>query len=261
MGSKGVIRHMSVIARRAGEELNSDQLKAHISLLLRVENVGVLLGSGASISAGGQQMKEVLTTFQTQYTDDHNFLISKDLLTDDSGVTVNFEELLAKISLAISFYSEIEPNPEECNKYKAAITSLQRCVLKAAKLEDAFWGGAFDDVSNGKSLKDYQTFLIRLCASRQPGQPVPWIFTLNYDLGIEWAAESLGININNGFKGLHNRKFESAQFDIGFRNSLSSGQAQFSVHGINCVKMHGSLSWRMTDESLTEVPSTDAKAT
>lgn len=56
-------------------------------------------------------------------------------------------------------------------------------------------------------LEPYVQLLARLQGSRQPGQSAPWVFTTNYDLTIEWAAEALGIHIVNGFSGLHDRRF------------------------------------------------------
>lgn len=248
---------MSLVAYRAGELLKPDQLKAHLSLLLRVENVGALFGSGTSISAGGKQMLEVINDFRSEYVGSYEFLLKKNLLSDEKGNLLNFEDLIGKISIAIEFHEKIEKNDLAKKQYADALKDLQKSVLKAAKLEDAFWSGNFEITSNGNSLEDYQTFLVRLCAARQPGQPLPWIFTLNYDLGVEWTAESLGIHINNGFKGVHFRKFDSSVFDVGYRNALSTGQAQYSIHGINYVKLHGSLSWKMDlmNEDLREMPS------
>lgn len=39
-------------------------------------------------------------------------------------------------------------------------------------------------------LATHRRLLQKLTAARQPGQPSPWIFTTNYDLAIEWAAET-----------------------------------------------------------------------
>ncbi|MDA8000607.1 MAG: DUF4917 family protein [Alphaproteobacteria bacterium] len=240
--------------------MDEEKLRAYLALLLRVENLGALFGSGASVSAGGKEMSEIITGLKSDSEESHKFLSSKGWLCSDAG-GVNVEELIGKVKTAIHFYENIDRNDAEkvkCEKVKCekALTSLERCVLRAAKLEDDFWTGKPENSSNGNSLEDYQTFLIRLCSTRQPGQPLPWIFTLNYDLGVEWAAEILGININNGFKGTHYREFDPSTFDIGYRNFLSTGQAQYDVHGVNYVKMHGSLSWRLDDDdTLREISS------
>jgi hypothetical protein len=240
---------MPVVAVRAGEILEEDKLKAHLALLLRVEHLGALFGSGTSVSAGGQHMSQVWTAFKTGFAESHKFLLDKGLLAGAGEALANFEQLVNKIQLASEFYQSVEPNDTALAGYQKALRDIQVCLLKAVLLAPRFWDSDFSDVAGQPSLSDYQKFLIRFCANRQPGQPNPWIFTLNYDLGVEWAAESLGISVNNGFKGIHYRRFDPSVFDIGMRNVLASGQAQYSVHGINYVKLHGSLSWHIDQKS------------
>lgn len=236
---------MTLVSVRAGESLAEEKLRAHLALLLRVENLGALFGSGTSVSAGGQHMGKVWQSFKENHADSYKFLLDKELIPVNGAALANFESLIAKIQLALEFYGSVEANDEASKAYQAILRDIQICLLNAVLLSERFWQGHFDDVEGQPTITDYQKFLIRFCANRQPGQPNPWIFTLNYDLGVEWAAESLGISVNNGFKGVHFRRFDPAVFDLGMRNTLSSGQAQYSVHGINYVKLHGSLSWHV----------------
>lgn len=240
---------MPIVAVRAGEILEEDKLKAHLALLLRVEHLGALFGSGTSVSAGGQHMGQVWTAFKTGFAESFQFLKDKGLLAGSGEALANFEQLVNKIQLGLEFYRSVEPNKDAFAGYDKALRDIQVCLLNAVLLAARFWESDFSEGTGQPSLADYQKFLIRFCANRQPGQPNPWIFTLNYDLGVEWAAESLGISVNNGFKGIHYRRFDPAVFDIGMRNVLASGQAQYSVHGINYVKLHGSLSWHIDAKS------------
>lgn len=248
---------MPLIAFRAGELMQDDKLKAHLSLLLRVENTGALFGSGTSVSAGGKVMSYVWNEFKSKYNNSYSFLKSKNLISEDENGNAlsNFESLANKIDIALEYLETIAKDNAELEKFKTAKIELQKAILVSVKLCDFFWDGDFETGEIlGDTIGDYKKFLIRFCANRQPAQPNPWLFTLNYDLGVEWAAEILGINVNNGFKGVHFRKFDAASFDLGQRNTLSSGQAQYSVHGINYVKLHGSLSWKLDNSNLTEVP-------
>lgn len=70
------------------------------------------------------------------------------------------------------------------------------------------------------------------------------MFTTNYDLAIEWAAETIGIHVHTGFVGIHKRVFSPQSFDLGFRNTLARGEARFGSSDIYLAKLHGSLSWR-----------------
>ena len=249
---------MPLIAFRAGEQMDADKLRAHISLLLRVENIGSLFGSGASITAGGNAMEAVWDDFKKNHANSYAFLTSKNLIEEgaDGKALSNFETIASKIDVALEYLESIQIDTSQAHEFIKAKNDLQKSILRSVKLADDFWLGNFeeDDLIGYPTINDYKKFLIRFCANRQPAQPNPWLFTLNYDLGVEWAAEILGINVNNGFKGVHFRKFDAASFDLGQRNTLSTGQAQYSVHGINYVKLHGSLSWKLDKYSnLTEV--------
>ncbi len=51
---------MALIAQRGGVPLSDEtELRVLLASLLRLENIGVLLGAGASVSAGGSTMKQL----------------------------------------------------------------------------------------------------------------------------------------------------------------------------------------------------------
>lgn len=55
---------MALIAHRGGVSLSDEtELRVLLASLLRLENVGVLLGAGASVSAGGSTMKQLWSDF------------------------------------------------------------------------------------------------------------------------------------------------------------------------------------------------------
>src|SRR5690606_34698468 len=95
--------------------------------------------------------------------------------------------------------------------------------------------------------------LQKLVSARQPGQAAPWVFTTNYDLAIEWAAESIDLQVVNGFLGIHGRRFSPQSFDLGFRNTQARGEARFGIYNIYLAKLHGSLSWREDNTQVYEV--------
>jgi hypothetical protein len=46
-------------AIRGGEEMKAEELTGHLALALRLENIGLLLGAGASVSAGGKTIGQL----------------------------------------------------------------------------------------------------------------------------------------------------------------------------------------------------------
>ena len=80
------------------------------------------------------------------------------------------------------------------------------------------------------------------------------MFTTNYDLAVEWAAESIDLQVVNGFLGTHSRRFSPQSFDLGFRNIQARGEARFGVYNVYLAKLHGSLSWREEAGQIFELP-------
>jgi hypothetical protein len=67
-------------------------------------------------------------------------------------------------------------------------------------------------------------------------------------LAVEWAAEAVGLEVMNGFRGLHNRVFSPHAFDLGLRNTLARGEARFGCYEVYLAKLHGSLTWIASDD-------------
>jgi hypothetical protein len=275
---------MSITAYCGGKPITDElTLQAHLASLLRLENVGILLGAGASCSAGGQTMRTLWTSFLAGSSTEADWLLAQKFITEDEkrlplpplpppapGVAVvpnnpfvpnpvaslpNFEVLLDKLEIAILEW-ERQGSPELIQAHKVR-TALFRSVVNAAKLKEDWWKSPLGaDLADG--LWAHRLILQKLTAARQPGQPAPWIFTTNYDLAIEWAAESVDLQVINGFLGVHSRRFSPQSFDLGFRNAQAKGEARFGVYNIYLAKLHGSLTWKEVDHSLYEVPASEA---
>ncbi|KGV51212.1 SIR2-like domain protein [Burkholderia pseudomallei MSHR4003] len=86
------------------------------------------------------------------------------------------------------------------------------------------------------------------------------MFTTNYDLAVEWSAESIDLQVVNGFLGVHGRRFSPHSFDLGFRNTQARGEARFGVYNIYLAKLHGSLTWREDSGQVYEVQAALARA-
>lgn len=278
---QGVV--MGITAYRGGKPITDElELQAYLASLLRLENVGLLLGAGASCSAGGQTMRALWTSFlnknvvEADWLRDQGFITEAErrlpappapplppgvparprkLFTPPVALLPSFEVLLDRLEIAVLEW-ERQGSPELVQAHKVR-SALFRAVVNAATLKEDWWKSPL-----GADLADelwaHRSILQKLTAARQPGQPAPWVFTTNYDLAIEWAAESVDLQVINGFLGVHSRRFSPQSFDLGFRNAQAKGEARFGVYNVYLAKLHGSLTWKEVDHSLYEVPASEA---
>lgn len=219
----------------------AEELPGHLALSLRLENVAVLLGSGASVPAGGNTMATLWSQLIEADPSLQDWLVSEGFLKKDE--TPNIEELLGELEIAIH---DAKRRKEDLGELAACADTIRRAVISAAMLAPELWEDR-SSVPAQEKLGLYTQLLARLQGSRQPGQSAPWVFTTNYDLSIEWAAEALGIHVVNGFAGLHDRRFQPNAFDLSLQNTRASGEARFGSYNLNLVKLHGSLNWALSD--------------
>lgn len=249
---------MPLVAVRGMTTLTDEiALQAHLATLLRLENVGLFLGAGASCPAGGKTVKQLWGDFVSSSGDAAKWLLEQKmieeaaLLEGDEQVTPNLEDLIDRVEIALIEWGRVsDTKAADGRKVRAA---LFRAAVKAALLDETWWSspeGADEDV---EKLKNHRAILQKFVAARQPGQASPWVFTTNYDLGLEWAAESIDLQVVNGFIGVHTRHFSPQCFDLGFRNTQARGEARFGVYNIYLGKLHGSLTWTERNKQLFEI--------
>lgn len=234
-----------ICVRRGNQWLDRDELEAHLAALVRLENVGVLLGAGSSMGPlGGMTMAALWKHFSTSYP------ASKDWLGNEGFIhstrIPNIESLTDDLEITRAEW-ERTGRSRKLKLLNKVRGDIQRSVIRGALLKEDWWKAPASVDLTKTELSAHRKLLQRLTAARQPGQSSPWIFTTNYDLAIEWAAETIGLKVCNGFEGLHNRTFSPHNFDLGYRNTLARGEARFGTYNIYLAKLHGSLSWQQAD--------------
>lgn len=264
---------MTFAAHRAGRALADEtELRAYLASLLRLENIGMLIGAGASCGAGGKTMAGVWADFLGTSAGDAKWLLDNSLVDASSVVPrpppgpppatalpplpPNVEELVDSLEIAIMEWTRLGDARE--TPAKAARAALFRAVIRGSVLSDAWWTSRGDADASWDGLQDHRAILQKLTSARQPGQSPPWVFTTNYDLAVEWSAESVDIQVMNGFLGLHGRRFSPQSFDLGFRNIQARGEARFGVYNIFLAKLHGSLTWKEIEGNFYELPAAQA---
>ncbi|RMG23055.1 MAG: hypothetical protein D6724_09185 [Armatimonadetes bacterium] len=245
----------AICARRGNQWLSPDDLEAHLAAVVRLENVGVLLGAGASLGAlGGMTMKALWKHFTTTYPSSAEWLAGEGFVQTDEETT-NVEELADALEITRLEWERVG-RPRKLTKLRRVRADLHRAVVRAALLQQKWWEEPSSVGLDSSELADHRRLLQKLTAARQPGQPSPWVFTTNYDLAVEWAAETIGIKVTNGFDGLHRRIFSPHNFDLGYRNMLARGEARFGTYSVYVAKLHGSLTWRTAQDGTVEEWST-----
>lgn len=245
---------MTFFAIRGSRQLTEDEYLAHLALAIRLENVGVLLGAGASRGVGGLVMSDVWTLLESEYPSEVEYLRRNKFLAD--GEAGNIEHLLDRLEIACL---DGERVGAELKDLKAVRHALRKVVLRAAILDENLWSDPDQAIVSPK-LSDHIRLVSRLVGNRQPGQAAPWAFTTNYDLALEWAAEALGLHCVNGFSGTHDRAFRPSSFDLGLQNVQARGEARFGTYNLYLGKLHGSLSWKASRTgNVCEMPSASVK--
>lgn len=260
---------MPISVIRGAKPIAQDDFLVYLASLLRLENIGLLLGAGASCSAGGNTMAQMWNAFVAASAGEAQWLVTQGFIDAAAApppgaagkktaapVPPNIERLADSLEIAIVEWtrSKTAGLPDKGKEVRAA---LLRSLVNAALLDRAWWASTAA-AATPDSLKHHRSVLQKLTAAREPGQSPPWVFTTNYDLAIEWAAESVDIQVSNGFLGLHTRRFSPQSFDIGFRNTLARGEARFGVYNVYLAKLHGSLTWQERNGELYEVPASQA---
>jgi hypothetical protein len=183
---------------------------------------------------------------------DQNFINDTAIADPPDRTSPNMEQLVDDLAIALHEWNRQAHADKE--KLKTVQASLFRTIIRAAILQENWWITPGGTEADEEFLTQHRVLLQKMVAARQPGQASPWIFTTNYDLAIEWAAESIDLQVVNGFLGIHGRRFSPQSFDIGFRNIQARGEARFGVYNIYLAKLHGSLSWREEHGQIFELP-------
>lgn len=255
-----------LIAYRGETKLELENLQAYLASLLRLENIGVLLGAGASVGAGGMTMERLWTHFVDQESDHAKWLHENEFINDENlpqkdepgGAlqSPNVEHLLDTLAIAIAEWTRVEAGKKD--DALSARSAIYRSLIAASKLSDGWWESYGGPQLTENKLDDHRKLLQRLTSARQPGQASPWVFTTNYDLAVEWAADTIDLNVINGFLGVHSRKFSPHSFDLGYRNVHAHGEARFGSYNVYLAKLHGSLTWKEADGHFFEERASEA---
>ena len=239
-----------------------DRIRALLSDWLRIENMVILVGAGCSISQDGVTLAglqdHVLDTVLDLGTEIPDLGKALDLVRarkDQGDDAVGFETWLSSIATAEHALSasgslfqsvgarlgseEAQLQPSELSSLMAAISRIivSRCSLALPPFS-----------TDGPS--GHHALVAKLVA-RDPTLGRAHLFTVNYDLLVEAAADDLRIRYSTGFIGTVEPKFDSSAYalDLYYPGEVAEGRVQRFDKFFHLYKLHGSVDWRRKSQS------------
>jgi hypothetical protein len=206
------------------------------------ESLNFLCGSGSSVTIGGKTINKDENPFASIIAElkaiaepkDHILQLIKFLESD-----ILLEKKFDKINQEYLYYLN---NRED----KEASDLIKRYLDKSLKIfVEQYVPFPIDYVKD--KLGIHELFINKII-SRKDTLNRPKIFTPNYDLAFENACEKIGVSYNNGFRGVHMRKFDPDTFqnETYIKQDSSQKGKRISTY-LNIYKLHGSISWQYAE--------------
>lgn len=194
------------------------------------KNVLILAAAGTSCVCNGILAKELWQVCKEPIIELTNKITN--LEQEDFYTTPNIEGLLSYINLYIKFNKN-----NEIEKLKK---DIEKKIATACNLT----------LNNKTHIK----FLNKITA-RKPSDPRIKLFTLNYDLLFEQAANEAGFTIIDGFSFSYPRTFLGKMFDLDIVNREKTrlkNEESFESKVFHLYKMHGSINWYKEEDKIRQ---------
>jgi hypothetical protein len=206
------------------------------------ENLNFLCGSGTSVSVGGKAINKEQNPFSTildelkTLPDPADFIAQLTKFLESSDL---LEKKFDKINQEYLYYLN--------NKGDEDVAAIIKGYLdKALKIFVENYVPFPSDYIK-ENLQIHELFINKII-SRKETLSRPKIFTPNYDLAFENACEKIGVSYNNGFRGVHMRKFDPDTFhNETFIKQDSGEKGKRIATYLNIYKLHGSISWQYAE--------------
>lgn len=206
------------------------------------ENLIFLCGSGTSASIGGKTINIEENPFSVFIEElkaidkpkEHIIQLLKYFESD-----ALLEKKFDKINQEYLYYLNNREDVKAADEIKKYLDGALKIFV------DKYVPFPIDYVSN--RLIIHELFINKII-SRKETLNRPKIFTLNYDLAFENACEKIGVSYNNGFRGVHMRKFDPDTFSNETyikQDSIERGKRIATY--LNIYKLHGSISWQYAE--------------
>lgn len=214
--------------RGTDEFVDADEdLERQLAEAQRMQHVLLLIGSGASLHAGGPSTRDLWSEVVPDPTAANEVL---SLVGYANVPAPNVEELLSRCDAWLQISDGHSQRQKVTDFRSRAIENiLKRC------------GQAGMDATKLDAHKD----LLRKVCRRRTRDHRARIFTTNYDLCIEHAAGAVGITLLDGFSFGTTRWFDPRflEMDIVERQADQADPGPFVPGAAVYMKLHGSVNW------------------
>jgi len=223
-----------------GSARTSNALSLALSSMLNAENIVVLAGLGTSLglnkrlkpgeSAGAPAMETLYAAISSLDGFDRAAA-----LAPDAVAARNVEALLSTCQFHVALNGDVD--------VQTFLASAEQTILRLCTFVDA-----------DTDLTTHELFL-RKIGRRQAKLSRAQIYTTNYDLAFETAAERSHFHLIDGFGFGTAKPFDGNTFDLDIvrRNSRSEAPA-LEANVVHLLKLHGSVDWDEVDGGVRRAP-------
>ena len=244
-----------------------DDVRALAAKWLRMQNLSVLVGAGASFYVTGFAGSQLLERVRRLVAVSPSAAVLDEVLswTSNPGTLGRrFEELLSQLA-GLARLADASSWPLDklditipLRKRKGAarrltllrdlLLDIERAIAVACnvRLPDSSLGGGSADPTA------HEVFMAKLVA-RDPQHGRARLFTTNYDTLLEQALDRLGILYADGFSGTVSRRFTPGVYDLDtyYPGEVGEGRVRRYDKVMQLFKLHGSINWRRCRSSAT----------
>ena len=218
----------------------SRDIELALSTALNASNLLLLTGAGSSFSAENKNKGPSAPSMSDLWDAVENSVSSNtlkniiDLIPNAVDIDQNIEKLLTLSKLYVSLFND--SNSKIVTKF---IEDAEIAILNRV-----------DFVDNNTNLDSHRT-LVRKIARRGVRKPRTKIFTTNYDLCFEYAAQQQQFVVIDGFSRSIPQVYDRAHFeyDIVRRGGPDDGP-NYIENVVQLYKLHGSLDWRRSSSAI-----------
>jgi hypothetical protein len=241
-----------------------EEVQALFARWLRMQNLCVLMGAGASLYAT-KILNAKLLEHSAELLKGRRTIIALETIrafaSDKSGPDRKIEDFLSQLQGLCSLFGvnngplDKLPAPpllstaggaDDFTSIGALLSDLERAIAVVCnvKLPPSSLFPGSDGVCP-ETVTPHENLFAKLMA-RDPQDGRAKVFTSNYDTLIEQAMDRLGILYCDGFTGTVRRRFNAAAYDLDyyFPGEVGEGRVRRYHKVVQLYKLHGSINWR-----------------